>query len=355
MNRDCRLTEFSLHCGCAAKVGAQYLCEILNQLPGSVNQNLIVGLESFDDAGVYKLDENTALVQTVDFFPPIVDDPYLFGSISACNALSDVFAMGGKPVTCLAIVCFPTKKLSLEILGEILKGGFDKVKEAGAIIVGGHTIEDGQPKYGLAVTGIINPGKVITNAGMKSGDSLVLTKPLGTGIIVTAAKGELAKPEDFAGAINSMTTLNKVASQIMQEAGANAATDITGFGLLGHLFQMAKASRVAVNLWMDHIPILKGALEYANLGLVPEGAYNNRIWVGNNVLFDTEIVTAEKDILFDPQTSGGLLIALPKERADVLLLKLKESGCKSAACIGEVFDGEAGLIKVKRRKNDDRN
>ncbi len=342
----CRLTEFSPHCGCAAKVDAASLHDIIHKLPVSVSKNLIVGTETFDDAAVYKLDNKTALVQTVDFFPPIVDDPYLYGQISACNALSDVYAMGGKPMTCLAIVCFPTKKLPLEILSRILKGGSDKINEAGALMVGGHTIEDEQPKYGLAVTGIIHPKKAITNANAKIGDELILTKPLGTGIIVTAAKAEIVKETDLEAAVNSMCFLNKSAAEIMQAIGVNAATDVTGFSLLGHLHQMAMASNVCVELYMNQIPILAGVMEYASLGMIPEGAYNNRKWLERIVTFDSGVEQVRQDILFDPQTSGGLLISVGKDKAQKLLRRLRNAGLKSANIIGRIVKGKKGAIEV---------
>ena len=343
-----KLTAFSPNCGCAAKVGAASLHEIMQNLPVSVSKNLIVGTETFDDAAVYRLDKNTALVQTVDFFPPIVDDPYLYGQIAAANALSDCYAMGGRPLTCLAIVCFPTKKLPLSVLELILKGGQDKVAESCALIVGGHTIQDEQPKYGLAVTGIINPKKVITNARAKAGDDLVLTKPLGTGIIVTAAKAEIAKTKDLKDAIDSMCLLNKAASEIMQEMSVNACTDVTGFSLLGHLHQMAKASQVSCQLYMEKIPMLAGAVEYAKLGMIPEGAYNNRNWLKKSISFSAGLEQVHKDLLFDPQTSGGLLISVAQKKSAKLLYELHKTGLNDARIIGEIRKGKKGFIRVKK-------
>jgi selenide,water dikinase len=349
-NSPLRLTAFSPNCGCAAKVGAQSLHEIMHKLPVSASKDLLVGTETFDDAAVYRLDKDIAIVQTVDFFPPVVDDPYFYGQISAANALSDVYAMGGKPLTCLAIVCFPTKKLRLSVLELILKGGQDKVRESGAIIVGGHTIQDEQPKYGLAVTGIISPDKVITNANARPGDCLVLTKPLGTGIIVTAAKAEIAKPTDLKDAIDSMCLLNRSASEIMQEIGVNACTDVTGFSLLGHLHQMAKASCVSAQLYTEHIPVLGGAVEYAKLGMIPEGAYNNRNWLNKSVSFSDDLEQFQRDILFDPQTSGGLLISVTPKKSARLLYELHKTGLKDARIIGKICKGKKGSIKVL--KND---
>jgi len=253
---------------------------------------------------------------------------------------------GGKPLTCLAIVCFPTKKLPLGVLELILKGGRDKVSEAGAFIVGGHTIQDEQPKYGLSVTGIINPDKIVTNAKARPGDCLIITKPLGTGIVVTAAKAEIVKKADLKVAVKAMCFLNKSASEIMQAVGVNACTDVTGFSLLGHLHQMATASNVAVELDMNQIPALPGVLEYAGLGMIPEGAYDNRKWLEGIVSFDPAIAPLRRDLLFDPQTSGGLLISVGTDKAQNLLRRLRRTGLKNANIIGRITGGKQGTIKV---------
>jgi selenide,water dikinase len=344
----CKLTDFAVSCGCAAKVGGKVLREILAQVPKAADSRVLVGLENFDDAAVYELNEEIALVETVDFFPPVVDDPYTFGEIAAANALSDIYAMGAEPLVALAIVCFPTRTLSTDILAAILRGGADKVREAGAAMVGGHTVEDERPMYGVVVTGKANPRKIVTNAGAKKGDLLILTKPLGTGIIITAMKAELAKGPEKDEVIASMLSLNKVASRLMLEVGVNAATDITGFGLLGHLSELASASRVAVKISISRVPRFTSAIEHARIGLIPEGAYRNRDFVGSRVTFGSEVDLAEEDLLFDPQTSGGLLISVPAAKAQALLNKLHQQGVEKASIIGEVIGEEEGFITVTK-------
>jgi len=308
---------------------------------------VIVGFETSDDAGVYRLNESTALIQTVDFFTPIVDDPYLFGSIAAANALSDIYAMGGKPLTAMNIVCYPAKDGDLETLRQILHGGADKVAEAGAVVLGGHSVEDREPKYGLAVTGVVAPNQVITNRTARPGDALVLTKPLGTGIIATAAKAELAPPEALQAAARTMATLNAAASEAMRRAGAHACTDITGFGLLGHAHEMAAASGVGLLLFASAVPLLPGVEDLAAQGLIPAGAHANRSYLCDRVRFDPDVPLALQDVLFDPQTSGGLLIAVPKDRAASLLEDLAASGVGGVQ-IGEVTAGDPGRIRVAR-------
>jgi len=302
----------------------------------------LVGLDTSDDAAVYYLNEETALVQTVDFFTPIVDDPYLFGQIAAANALSDIYAMGAKPLTALNIVGFPTCSLPLTVLEEILRGGAEKVIEGGAIIAGGHTIQDDEPKYGLSLLGVVHPKKIITNGGAQVGDCLILTKPLGIGIIATATKGQMASPEVKEKAIDSMRALNKKAAELMQDLGAHSCTDITGFGLLGHAWEMAKASQVTLEIESARLPVLPGAREYANFGLVPAGAYQNREYLQDKVEFQGEIPEIEKDILFDPQTSGGLFIALPKEQAEKFLESFPQ-----AALVGRILAKSQGKIIVR--------
>lgn len=298
---------------------------------------------TFDDAGVYKLNEDLALVQTVDFFTPIVDDPYTFGEIAAANALSDVYAMGAVPLTALNITCFPVQTMDLGILTQILAGGAAKVQEAGALLVGGHTVEDPEPKYGLAVTGIVHPAKLLTNAGACPGDLLVLTKPLGTGVVATAVKAEMAGPEAQAAAIAAMRALNREASQAALAVGAHAVTDITGFGFLGHAAEMAEASQVSLEVQAGRFPFLPGAEELAHMGLVPAGAYRNREYLGDKVVFDEQVPERHRDLLFDPQTSGGLLISVPEEKAEELLARLEEGGVVGAAVVGRV---KAGAPKI---------
>ena len=344
----CKLTDFAVSCGCAAKVGGKVLRQILAQVPQTADNHLLVALENFDDAAVYELNEEMALVETLDFFPPVVDDPYTFGQIAAANALSDIYAMGAEPLVAMAIVCFPTRTLSTDILVAILKGGADKVREAGAVMVGGHTVEDERPMYGVVVTGKAKPKEIVTNAGAKKGDLLILTKPLGTGIIITAMKAGLAGPQEKDEVIASMVALNKTASRIMLEVGVNAATDITGFGFLGHLLELATASRVAVEINSSKVPLFPAAIDHARIGLIPEGAYRNRDFVGSRVRFAPQVDLAQEDLLFDPQTSGGLLISVPPAKAEILLEKLHQQGVEKAGLIGEVVSGEKGLITVKK-------
>ena len=300
--------------------------------------NLIVGLERADDAGVYKLSEDLALIQTVDFFTPIVDDPHSFGQIAVANALSDVYAMGGQPLTAMNIVCFPIKTMDLSVLREILKGGLEKMKEAGLTLVGGHSIEDAELKYGLSVTGTIHPSRVVTNVGAHAGDRLILTKPLGTGIINTAIKGGMAKKESITMVTDYMTRLNKTASETMQEIGVHACTDVTGFGLLGHAFEMIQGTGKGIIFHCSSVPLFPGALDFAEMGLVPGGTYRNREFRIHQVDIDPAVSPFLMDILFDPQTSGGLLIAVPGEKTEKMLRRLHEKGIDEAAIIGEVVN-----------------
>lgn len=298
--------------------------------------NLIVGINTADDAGVYKISDDMALILTVDFFTPIVDDPYTYGQISAANSLSDVYAMGGRPLTALNVVGFHQKHFSLDVLVEILKGGADKVAEAGAVIAGGHTIMDEELKYGLAVTGIIHPDKVVTNAAARPGDKLVLTKPLGSGILSTAIKAGLDLGE-LSERVNAvMATLNKNAAEAMQEIGVNACTDITGFGLLGHTYEMAAGSQVGINIWACNAPIFERTLALINEGYVPGGTNNNRYFLEDKVTLSDSISWALSTALFDAQTSGGLLISVAEDKVDALVSLLKQRGVETAAVIGEV-------------------
>lgn len=311
------------------------MAQVLCQLPKNIDENLIVGIDTSDDAGVYKLNSETAIMQTVDFFTPVVDDPYIFGQIAATNSLSDIYAMGGEPKLCMNIICFPNC-LSKETMTKILKGGHDKVIEAGALIIGGHTIEDDEPKYGLSVTGFIKPEDIITNSNAKEGDYLVLTKPLGIGIINTAIKAQLCSKEAYDIAVKNMTTLNKSAKDAMIKVGVNSCTDVTGFGLLGHTLEMAEGSNVTIKIYVDKLPIIKEAIEYANMGLIPKGAYDNKKFIGDKVKFNSEIREELIDILYDPQTSGGLLISISKEKIELLLNELKNSNLEFSV-IGEVI------------------
>lgn len=303
-----------------------------------------MGIETADDAAVYRVSEDTALVQTVDFFTPIVDDPYLFGQIAAANALSDIYAMGGEPLTAMNIVAFPPK-LGFDVLQKILLGGRDKIEESGAVIVGGHTVEDKEPKYGLAVTGLVCPGEVITNAGAKAGDRLVLTKPLGMGILATALKGGMVEEGEMMDAIDSGRTLNASAAEAMRKIGVSACTDVTGFGFLGHLSLMLTASGVSVRVEAKEVPIWSKAIEFAEMGLIPAGAAENRAFLKGKISFG-RVDEVIQDILFDPQTSGGLLISVPTERCDELVEALKKGGVPTRAVVGEILRGEVGTIEV---------
>lgn len=321
------------------------MAQVLCQLPKTYDENLIVGLDTSDDAAVYKINDDLAIIQTLDFFTPVVDDPYTFGQIAAANSLSDVYAMGGKPVMAMNIVCFPNC-LSPEILVQILKGGQDKVQEAGAILVGGHTVEDDEPKYGLSVTGFVHPDKVLANSHAKPKDLLVLTKPIGTGIINTAIKGGLANDKSYNEAVKVMATLNKYAKEAIDKVGVNGCTDITGFGLLGHGLEMAMASSVSLRIDHDKIPLIDGTLDLAQMGLIPAGAYSNREYIGDKVAFLKDVPVENRDILFDPQTSGGLLVSLPEDKVDKLIEELKDLPT-SFGVIGEVVEKREHYIYVE--------
>ena len=308
--------------------------------------NLIVGLDSADDAGVYKVTDDIAIIQTVDFFTPIIDDPYWFGQIAAANALSDVYAMGGVPKTAMNLVAFPIKEMDISILRQIIQGGLDKLKEADVVLVGGHSVEDKELKYGLSVTGFIHPNRILTKKDLQIGDSLILTKPLGTGIINTAIKGGLASEEIIKFVTGLMATLNRDAAEIMNDYPVHACTDITGFGLLGHLAEMVVDSNYGIEIWSEKIPVIPKALEYAGIGLVPAGAYKNREFRESMIDFVASVDRLVQDILFDPQTSGGLLICVEKESADDLVKSLKKKGINDAAVIGEVLPRPEGRIIV---------
>jgi selenide,water dikinase len=317
---------------------------VLRRLQPPNDPRVLVGLETADDAGVYKLSDTIALIQTVDFFTPVVDDPYLFGQIAAANSLSDVYAMGGRPLTALNIVGFPLGLLDGEVLLAILQGGQDKVMEAGAVLVGGHTIDDHEPKYGLSVTGTVHPDRVLTNAGARPGDVLILTKSLGTGILATAARAELF-PEGVQAAACSMATLNRVAAELAEAYPIHACTDITGFGLLGHLSEMAVASGVRMEIAASKLPLLRDAAEAASFGLVPAGAYANRDYL-RQVTFDPAVPENIRDLCFDPQTSGGLLYSLEAKEAESLLQVLRAAGIEQAAIIGQIIAEGRGEIHV---------
>ena len=308
--------------------------------------NLLVGLESPDDAGVYQISDDTALVQTVDFFTPIVDDPFTFGQIAAANSLSDIYAMGGRPITAMNIVGFPLGKLDIDILKEILRGGLEKLAEAEVVLVGGHSVDDQELKYGLSVTGLIHPKKILTKQGAQAGDVLILTKPLGTGIIATALKVNLASTAAANKIIASMTTLNRKAAEIIQDVGVNACTDITGFGLIGHAYEMARAGSCAFCFNSSVVPVFPEALEYARMGLVPGGGHANRSFYETFVEYREAVSDELRDILYDPQTSGGLLFSVAGNKKDALLKKFRKEKV-DAFVVGRVEDTPKGKIIIE--------
>lgn len=308
------------------------------------DKNLIVGIDTSDDAAVYKLNDEMATIQTLDFFTPIVDDPYTFGQIAAANSLSDVYAMGGKPIVALNIVCFPNC-LNMNILGEILRGGADKVLEAGAVIVGGHTVQDDEPKYGLSVTGIVHPDKVLKNYGSETGDILILTKPIGLGIINTAIKAKIASKEAYEKAVKVMAYLNKYAGEIITDYNITSCTDITGFSLIGHAYEMAEPSKKTFRIFKDAIPFIKEAKEYASMGLIPAGCYENKRYLEGKY-FLNNVESWMEDILFDPQTSGGLLISCKEKDYIDILTRLEKLEVESAV-IGRVEDFNDAYIVVE--------
>jgi len=327
-------------------MGPGDLNKAICDLPRMSDPNLVRGLASPDDAGVYKLTDELAIIQTIDYFTPIVDDPYTFGQIAVANSLSDVYAMGGKPLTAMNVVCFPVKSLDISVLKDILKGGVDKILEAGALLVGGHSIEDDELKYGLAVTGTVHPKRLVTNSGAKAGDKLILTKPLGTGIISTAVKAKMADEATAVRVAKCMATLNDKTSEQMQEIGVHACTDITGFGLLGHASQIAQNSQVGINISSALVPFLPKAEEFARQGLCPAGLYRNREFYSPVVVIADTVLAQVQDVLFDPQTSGGLLISLAPRKAKLLVDRLQRAGVEDAAIIGEVVSEPKGTITV---------
>lgn len=341
-----KLTSLSSKGGCGCKIGPADLMQVLRSLPPTVpNPDLLVGLDTSDDAGVYRLSDELALVQTVDFFTPIVDDPYSFGQIAAANALSDIYAMGGKPLTVLNIVAFPISVLDKSILADILRGAADKVQEAGATLVGGHSIDDKEPKFGLAVTGLVHPDKVRTNAAARLGDKLILTKPIGVGILTTSIKKDQLSPEETTRLTTVMSTLNKTAAEVMSSFEVHACTDVTGFGLLGHASEMAKGSQLGLVIHKDKVPMLPRVRELAEKGFVPGGTKNNFAYLEGSIIYPEEMDQIDRYILCDAVTSGGLLISVASEESELLLQQLKDAGVE-AAIIGEVTDAHPGQITV---------
>jgi cysteine desulfurase len=347
-SREIKLTQYTHGLGCACKLRPQLLEQVLAKMPVAKDARILVGTETSDDAAVYAIDERTAIVQTVDFFTPIVDDPFQFGAISAANSLSDVYAMGGRPLFALNIVGFPSNRLPVAVLEEILRGAQSKANEAGISIIGGHTVDDTEPKFGLAVTGLVDRDKIVTNRGARPGDALILTKPIGTGILATALKRGLLDQPAKDVLIETMSALNRGASEAMQEIGVNACTDITGFGLLGHLLEMMNGSQTTAVLSAGRVPVLMGVAELIASGVVPGGTEDNFAYTEGQVEYAGEISRTMKLILNDAQTSGGLLISVPGDKVDALIGHLRHKGVDTADVIGVVVPSGKKRIVVGR-------
>lgn len=345
MSKNIKLTSLVRTSGCAAKIGPGILHDVLRSLPKFEDKNLLVGFDTSDDACVYKINDNMVVMQTVDFFPPMVDDPYTFGQIAAANALSDIYAMGGNPATAMNLLCFPSC-LDTDIMQDILAGGYSKVKEAGAVVAGGHTIADSTPKYGLCVTGFAKENEILTNSNAKSGDVLILTKPIGIGIMNTATKAGLLKEDKIKEVSYIMSTLNKYAKECASELTVNACTDVTGFGLIGHSYEMASGSNKTIEIFSDYVQIIDGALENAKMGIIPEGMYNNYEYLKDKFRVESKISQELQDVLLDPQTSGGLLLSLPEKSAKEFLSRIQEF-TSFARIIGHVINKKDAPIIIK--------
>ena len=319
---------------------------MLADLTIPTDKSVLVGLGTADDAGVYRVSTDLALIQTVDFFTPIVDDPYDFGRIAAANALSDVYAMGGIPKTAMNLLAFPMGKMDTKVLKDILAGGISIIKEAGAVLIGGHSVEDDELKYGLSVTGFVHPDKILTNQGLRPGDKLILTKAIGTGIMNTAIKAGQASQEQVQAITKLMATLNRDAAEVISRFPVSACTDVTGFGLLGHLAEMIENTQVGAKIFSKEVPLISGAMEFAGMGFMPGGASRNRKFRENMLLMEGQIKPVLRDIFFDPQTSGGLLIGCPENMVQKLVDALHEEGISDAAIIGEVLDLHPGIISI---------
>lgn len=345
-DKEVRLTQMTKTAGCAAKIGPGTLAGILEALPKFQDPDLLVGIETSDDGAIYKVTDDVAVIQTLDFFTPVVDDPYTFGQIAAANALSDIYAMGGEPKVALNIVAWPNC-VNPKLLGQIMAGGADKVKEAGAVLAGGHSIQDDEPKYGLSVTGFVHPDKIFKNCGAKPGDVLILTKPLGTGIVNTAVKADLASEEARKEVIRVMTALNKKAKQVIEKYEVHSCTDVTGFGLAGHCMEMAQGSGVTIELHMADVPVQTEAPEYARMGIIPEGAYRNRSYTEDQI----DAGSTEEylmDLFYDPQTSGGLLVSVKPEEAQKILKDLFSVGMETAyGIIGTVTERQDKYVVLR--------
>lgn len=332
--------------GCSSKIPAGQLEEILKYLPLPSDPDILVNIDTQDDAGVYRINDDLALVLTTDFFPPVCSDPYEFGQIAAANSISDVYAMGGEPVLGLNISMFPASKLPMEDYAEIIRGGYDKAAEAGVRIIGGHTIDDFPPKYGLAVVGFVHPGKLITNAGAKSGDILVLTKPLGTGIINAGLRMGMSTEKDVAAARGWMKLLNKSGAEVMKKHGLKGATDITGFGLAGHALKMARASGVTFRISLGRVPLMGEAYRLTDEGCIPGASFRNLEYASEYISEASDLDYNLKMIVFDAQTSGGLLMCVPEEKISDLMADLHSAGLAAASIIGTVAQGSGKLIEL---------
>jgi selenide, water dikinase len=332
--------------GCSAKISPKLLEEILKYLPLPNDPNILVDIDTHDDAGVYKVNDDLALVLTTDFFPPVCSDPYEFGQIAAANSISDVYAMGGDPILALNIMMFPAAKLPMEAYAEILKGGFDKATEAGVRIIGGHTIDDYPPKYGLAVVGFIHPEKIITNAGAIPGDSLILTKPVGTGVILAGHRLGIVSDDDLSEAKRLMKLLNKSGAEVMKKYNIGGATDITGFGLAGHALKMARASGVSFKIMMKDVPLIGNSYKLIDDGCIPGASFRNLEYAEKDIDFASDLDYNLKMIAFDAQTSGGLLFSAPPEKVDKILEDLNEAGLQNSKIIGNVKEYEDKYIHL---------
>ena len=343
-----QLTKFVESAGCASKINQNDLKKILECLPEISDPRVLVSTNTCDDAGVYKINNKFALVQSVDVFTPCVDDPYIFGQIAAANSISDLYAMGGKPITALSIIGFPIETLNHKIMNQIILGGIDKMKEAGVVVIGGHSIKDNEIKFGFAVTGVVNPSKIITIDKAKPGDVLILTKPIGTGVISFASQMEKASASALMAISQSMTELNKIPSEVLVEIGACTATDITGFGLLGHLSEVVFQGGVTAEIYADRVPIFDEVLDYLQKGMISGAIERNREYASRFVSVAEDIGEELEAVLYDPQTSGGLLIAIEKKKADSLVSRLKERGVEHATLIGRIVSKSDGKILLKK-------
>jgi selenide,water dikinase len=338
------LLQMVEHGGCSSKISPKQLEEILKYLPLPADPNILVDIDTHDDAGVYRVNDELALVFTTDFFPPVCSDPFEFGEIAAANSISDVYAMGGDPILALNIMMFPASKLPMEAYAEIMKGGFSKATEAGVRIIGGHTIDDSPPKYGLAVVGYVHPKKIITNAGAKQGDILILTKPIGTGVIMAAHRQGMASEKDLSLAKSYMKQLNKSGAEVMKKYGVAGATDITGFGLAGHVMKMAKASNVSIELNCRKIPLIGETYQLIDDGCIPGASFRNLEYAEKNIAFSADLDYNLKMAAFDAQTSGGLLICASHKKASEIITDLKNAGLPESAIIGRVTEQKAKFL-----------